>query len=191
MGRIVSSVFRAGDAATAVAMYHAACEMPKGGGAGRGRQGRSRRRSPTRSRTWTSRRRTGSACAPTTCRSAQTGKSSAARAWCRSSRRRVRCSGLWVPSCATRPRHGPARATSRRGRWPSCTTRRSGRAPRAVMTGTSLRRPTGRWLNPALSLPTEWSRPEISVDAGSWTRGPQGPLHQLSRHYQVIYLRER
>ena len=31
VGRIVSSVFRAGDAATAVAMYHAACEMPKGG----------------------------------------------------------------------------------------------------------------------------------------------------------------
>lgn len=30
MGRIVSSVFRAGDAATAVAMYHAACEMLEG-----------------------------------------------------------------------------------------------------------------------------------------------------------------
>lgn len=27
VGRIVSSVFRARDAATAVAMYHAACEM--------------------------------------------------------------------------------------------------------------------------------------------------------------------
>lgn len=31
VGRIVSSVFRAGDAATAVAMYHAACEMSEGG----------------------------------------------------------------------------------------------------------------------------------------------------------------
>lgn len=30
VGRIVSSVFRAGDAATAVAMYHAACEMLEG-----------------------------------------------------------------------------------------------------------------------------------------------------------------
>ena len=50
VGRILSSVFRAGDAATAVAMYHAAFEMPEGV-AGRGRQGRSRRRSPTRSTT--------------------------------------------------------------------------------------------------------------------------------------------
>ena len=30
VGRIVSSVFRARDAATAVAMYHAACEMLEG-----------------------------------------------------------------------------------------------------------------------------------------------------------------
>lgn len=136
-------------------------------------------------RTWTSRRRTGSACAPTTCRSAPTGKSSAARAWCRSSRRRVRCSGSWAPSCATRPRHGPARATSRRGRWPRCTKRRSGRAPRAVMTRPSWRRPPGRWSNPALSLPTGWSRPRISIDSGSWTQGPKSPLHQLSRHYRA------
>lgn len=85
-------------------------------GAARGRQGCSRRRSPTRWRTWTFRRRTGSACAPTTCKSAPTGKSSAARAWCRYSRRRVRCSGSWEPSCAIRPRHEPARAISRRGR---------------------------------------------------------------------------
>lgn len=85
-------------------------------GAARGRQGCSRRRSPTRLRTWTFRRRTGSACAPTTCKSAPTGKSSAARAWCRYSRRRVRCSGSWEPSCATRPRHEPARAIFRRGR---------------------------------------------------------------------------
>ena len=101
-------------------------------GTARGRQGCSRRRSPTRSRTWTSRRRTGSACSPTTCR-----KSSAARAWRRSSRRRVRCSGWWAPSCATRPRHGPARATSRREGWPRCTTRRFGKVPRAVMVGPS------------------------------------------------------
>lgn len=142
VGRIVSSVFRARDAATAVAMYHAACEMLEG--CCPRRRGCSRRRSPTRSRTWTSRRRTGSACAPTTCRSAPTGKSSAARAWCRSSRRRVRCSGSWAPSCATRPRHGPARATSRRGRWPRCMTPRSEWVPRASTTGRSWRRRPGR-----------------------------------------------
>lgn len=117
----------------------------------------SRRRSPTRSRTWTSRRRIGSSCTPTTCRSAPTGKRCAARTWCRSSHRRIRCSGSWAPSCATRPRRGPASVSSRRRRWS----------------------------NLALTLPTEWSRPKISIDSGSWTQEPKSPLHQLSRHYTM------
>lgn len=71
---------------------------------------------------------------------------------------------------------------------PSCTTRRSGGAHRAVITGPSWKRPPGRWSNPALSLPTEWSRPRISIDSGSWTQGPKSPLHQLSRHYRYCHI---
>ena len=85
----------------------------------------------------------------------------------------------------TRPRHGPAHATFRRGRWPRCTTRPSGGAPWAVMTGPSWERPTGRWSNPAWSLLTAWRRPRISIDSGSWMQGAKCPLHQLSRHYPV------
>lgn len=91
-------------------------------------------------------------------------------------------SGLSWPS----PRH--PRATSRRGRWPRCTTRRSGGVRRAVTTGPSRKRPPGRWSNPALSLPTEWSRPRISIDFGSWARGPKSPLHQLSRYYRSCHI---
>lgn len=80
------------------------------------------------------------------------------------------------------------RATSRRGRWPSCTTRRCEGEHRAVMTGPSWKRLPGRWSNPALSLPTEWSRPRISIDSGSWTQGPRSPLHQLSRHYRSCHI---
>lgn len=47
------------------------------------------------------------------------------------------------------------------------------RIGRAVMTDPSWKRPPGRWLNPALSLPTEWSRPRISIDSRSWTQGPK------------------
>ena len=83
----------------------------------------------------------------------------------------------------TRSRHGPARATSWRGRWPRCTTRRSGGAPWAVMTGQSWKIPPGKWSNPAWRLQTAWRRPRISIDSGSWTQGPKSPLHRLSRHY--------
>ena len=117
----------------------------------------SKKRSPTQSRTWTSHRRTGSACTPITCRSAPTGKRCATRTWYRSSHRRIRCSGSWAPSCTTRPRRGPASIASRRSRWS----------------------------NLALSLPTEWSRPKISIDSGSWTQGLKSLLHQLSRYYTM------
>ena len=124
VGRIVSSVFRAGDAGTAVAMYHAACEMLEGC-------------CPRAARVLEEAEPDALAYLdfpPSHWKRLRTNnvqeranrKSSAARAWCRSSRRRVRCSGSWAPSCATRPRHGPARATSRRGRWPRCMTPRSG-----------------------------------------------------------------
>lgn len=33
-------------------------------------------------------------------------------------------------------------------------------------------------------MPTAWRRPRISTDSGYRTQGPQGPLHQLSRHYR-------
>ena len=59
---------------------------------------------------------------------------------------------------------------------------------RAVMTGPSWKRPPVRWSNPALSLPSEWSRPRISIDYGFWTQGPKSPLHQLSRHYRSCHI---
>ena len=100
-------------------------------------------------------------------------------------RRRARSSSpprsTWTPTISR-----PARATSRRGSWPRCTTRRSGGARRAVMAGPSWKKPPGRWSNSALSLPTEWSRPRISTDSESWTQGPKSPLHQLSRHYRWL-----
>lgn len=35
-------------------------------------------------------------------------------------------------------------------------------------------------------MPTAWRRPRISTDSGYRTQGPQGPLHQLSRHYRLV-----
>ena len=72
VGRMLSPVFRAKDAATAQAMYHVACDMlrdccPKAAVV-------ARRPSPTRSPIWDSRLRIGSACARTTCRSAPTAR---------------------------------------------------------------------------------------------------------------------
>lgn len=134
VGRIASSVFRARDAATAVAMYHAACEILEG-------------RCPGAARVLEEAEPDALAYLdfpPSHWKRLRTNnvQERASREIKRRSRvvqgfppLRVRCSGSWAPSCATRPRHGPARATSRRRRWLRCTTRRSGRAPRAVMTG--------------------------------------------------------
>ena len=173
VGHIISSVFHAGDATTAVVMYHAACEMLEG-------------------------------CCPRAERVLEEAEPDAlayldfpTSHWKRlrtnnvqertnrEIKRRSRVvqvfpsekslSGSWAPSCATRLRHGPTRTISRRGRWPRCTTRSFGRAPRAVMTGLSWKRPPGRWSNPALGLPTGWIRPRISIDSGFWTQGPISP----------------
>ena len=72
VGRIVSQVFRARDAATVAAMYHAACDMLEECCPGPRRC--LRRPSPTPWPTSTSLRPTGSGCAPTTCRRGRTGR---------------------------------------------------------------------------------------------------------------------
>ena len=88
-----------------------------------------RRPSPTRSPTWTSRRRIGSACAPTTCRSVPTARSSGAAVSCRCSRRRSRWNALSERYCAKSTKSGGGGATSRRTRWPSFTPASRRRSP--------------------------------------------------------------
>lgn len=65
-------------------------------------------------------------------------------------------------------------------------TPRSEWVPRASTTERSWRRRPGRRSNPAWNLPTARRRPRISINSGYRTQGPQGPLHQLSRHYRKI-----
>lgn len=130
-------------------------------------RGSSRRPSPTRRHTSTSRPRTGGARVPTTCGRGRTGRQGAGRAWRRSSRRLPPPRGWRGRSRATWTRSGRTQGTSRSGGWASSTTsrgprgRRSHRRRRGSASGAWWRR--GR-STPASSLRTRWRRRRMGTD---------------------------
>ena len=130
------------------------------------------------------RRRIGSACAPTTRRSAPTGEI----------KRRSRVVQVFLSEkslerlvgkrcCATSTRSGGGGATSRRKRWPSSTPTSPRRSPgKGRPSPSEGDREAGHRGGPEASL-TRWSPRRITASIEDSGFGRINPLHQLLRHY--------